>query len=97
MAKKKGSHFSRQFKLQAGGMAVEQGFSYSEVAKKLGISSRSVCNWVKSFRAEGVFPPADQPVPQAEEMKAIRKENARLKMENQILKKAAAYFARESL
>ena len=94
---KKKNSYSRQFKLQAARMAVEQGFSYSEVAEKLGASSWSVRQWVNKFRTEGLLPPADQHVPQAEELKTLRKENAQLKMEVQILKKAAAYFAKESL
>jgi transposase len=43
------------------------------------------------------LPSADQPVPEAEELKRLRKELKQLQMENEILKKAAAYFAKDSL
>jgi transposase-like protein len=52
---------------------------------------------VRKFRAAGKLPPASQPVAEAEELKDLRKDNRRLRMENEILKKAAAYFAKESL
>ena len=53
--------------------------------------------WVKAFRASGHLPPKGQVVPLAEELKAARRELAQLRQENEILKKAAAYFAKESL
>jgi transposase len=43
------------------------------------------------------LPTADQPMPEAEELKRLRKEVKQLQLENEILKKAAAYFARDSL
>ena len=44
-----------------------------------------------------MLPGKDEPVPEAEELKRLRRENADLRVENEILKKAAAYFAKESL
>jgi transposase len=52
---------------------------------------------VNAFRASGHLPPKGQVVPMAEELKALRKQMAQLRLENEILKKAAAYFAKESL
>jgi transposase len=89
--------YNREFKLQAARLVVELGYTYDKAAKQLGATSWSIRNWVQKFREEGIFPPADQPSPQADELKALQKENLELKLENQILKKAAAYFARESL
>ena len=89
--------YKREFKLQAARLVVELGYTYKKAAEQLGTTNFSVRNWVKQFRKEGIFPPADQPLPQTEELKTLRKELAQLRMENQILKKAAAYFAKESL
>jgi len=89
--------YSREFKLQASRLVVEQGYSYNEAARKLGATSWSIREWVKKFRGTGELPPAGQVVPEAEELKRLRKENLNLKVENEILKKAAAYFAKESL
>ncbi len=90
-------HYSEEFRLQAAKLVIEGGYSYAKAAERLGINSWSIRQWVKKFRASGQLPPAGQVVPQAEELKALRKENAELRMENDILKKAAAYFAKESL
>lgn len=89
--------YAEDFKLEAARLVVEHGYTYREAAQRLGTTSWSVRQWVKKFRASGQLPPKDQPVSEAEDLKALRKENQRLRMENEILKKAAAYFAKESL
>lgn len=91
-----GKHYDREFRLSAARMVVDQGFSQREVARRLGITAAAVSKWIQKFRAQGVLPPGDEPSTQALELKALRKENQRLQMENEILKKAAAYFAKES-
>lgn len=95
MSKRK--HYDREFKLQAARLVVEQGYSYREAAERLGGTSWSIRQWVKKFQASGDLPPAGEVVAEADEMRQMRKEIKRLKMENDILKKATAYFARESL
>lgn len=95
MSKRK--HYENEFKLQAARLVVEQGYSYREAADRLGATSWSIRQWVQKFRATGDLPPVGQVVPEAEELRQLRKDNKRLKMENEILKKATAYFARESL
>lgn len=96
-----GSRFSkryaREFRLQAAKLVVEGGYSYEQAASRLGASAWSIRQWVKKFRQSGELPPADQPVPQADELRRLRKELSELRIENEILKKAAAYFAKESL
>lgn len=93
----KGRRYDRQFKLQAAKLVVEHGYSCAEAARRLGTTSWSVGNWVKKFRASGDLPTDGPVVAEAEEMRALRKENEGLRMDNAILKKAAAYFAKESL
>ena len=93
----KNKRYSREFKLGAARMVVEQGFSYREASDRLGASVWSIRNWVHHFRKSGELPPVDQPVVEADELKQLRKNNKQLRMENEILKKATAYFAKDSL
>ena len=89
--------YNKDFKLQAARLVTEQGYSLREAAQRLGISAWSIQNWVKKFRQTGELPPEDESQPAAEQLKQLRNENMRLRMENDILKKAAAYFAKESM
>jgi len=89
--------YAEEFKLQAARLVVEHGYTYRQVSEKLGVHGWSIRQWVRKFRDSGQLPPKDQPPAAAEELKAARKELLRLRMENEILKKAAAYFAKESL
>ena len=89
--------YSKEFKLQAARLVAEQGYSYNQAAERLGTTSWSIRDWVHKFRQTGELPDQSRTQPEADELRGLRKENARLKMENDILKKAAAYFAKESL
>jgi transposase len=89
--------YSEEFRLQAAKLIVEGGYTYHQAAQQLGVSDWALRCWVKTFRASGHLPPKGQVVPMAEELKAARRELAELRQENEILKKAAAYFAKESL
>ena len=89
--------YSKEFKLQAAKLVTEQGYSYDQAAKRLGTTGWSIRNWIQKFRQTGELPAQSETQPKADELRQLRKENARLKMENDILKKAAAYFAKESL
>ena len=89
--------YSKEFKLQAARMVTEQGYSYKQAATRLGATGWSIRNWVQKFRQTGELPAKSETQPKADELRQLRKENARLKMENDILKKAAAYFAKESM
>lgn len=89
--------YSKDFQLQAARLVAEQGYSYNQAAERLGTTSWSIRDWVRKFRQTGELADKDQTQPKADELRELRKENARLKLENEILKKAAAYFAKESL
>ena len=89
--------YSDEFRLQAAKLIVEAGYSYARASQQLGVSNWALRCWVKAFRASGQLPPKGQLVPMAEELKTLRKQMAQLRLENEILKKAAAYFAKESL
>ena len=77
---------------------VKDGQSVSAVCKELGLGDQTLRNWVKAA-AEGKLNGAGGRVVTAEEMELsrLRAENGRLKRENEILKKATAYFARDVL
>lgn len=85
--------FSEEYKREAV-RQVEAGQSISKTAAELGLRDNLLCRWVKEYRARGGedgLSPSER-----EELKALRKECARLRMERDILKKATAFFAKES-
>ena len=86
--------FTREFKVAAVRLVNEQGYSPVEAARRLGVDPATVRDWVKRLSAEpGLGPVGDGAV--AAELRRLRAENARLTMERDILKKAAAFFAKE--
>ena len=86
--------YTREFKVSAVKLVNEQGYSPCEAARSLGVDPASVREWVKKFSDEGGLAPSGEGAIQAE-LRRLRKENARLRTEREILKKAAAFFARE--
>ena len=89
--------YSKDFKLQAAKLVTEQGYSYDQAAKQLGKTGWSVRNWIQKFQQTGELPTKKESQPKIDEIRQLRKEISQLRMENDILKKAAAYFAKESL
>ena len=89
--------YTEEFRLQAAKLIVEGGYTYHQASQRLGVSDWALRCWVKDFRDAGHLPAKGQAVPLAEDLKAARRELAQLRLENEILKKAAAYFAKESL
>ncbi len=77
---------------------VKDGQSISRVIKELGLGDQTLRNWIKAS-AEGRLSGAGSRVvtPEEMELSRLRAENLRLKRENEILKKATAYFARDVL
>jgi transposase len=77
---------------------VKAGQTAGAVAKELGLIEQTLRNWVKAFDAGKLNGPGTKQVtPEQMELSRVRAENLRLRRENDILKKAAAYFAREAL
>jgi transposase len=86
--------YTREFKVSAVKLVHEQGYSVPEAAKSLGVDDRSVRDWMEKLSSElGLAPTGEGAL--AAELRRLRKENARLLMERDILKKAAAFFAKE--
>jgi transposase-like protein len=86
--------FSPQFKAEAVQMVLETGRPIAEVARDLGIGDGTLGNWVNAWRCE--HPEPDQPLTPVERarVKDMEDEIRRLLLENEFLKKAAAFFAR---
>ena len=91
--------FTREFKLEAVQLLTGQGLSLAEAARRLGVSETLLRKWkhalddggAQAFPGHGNLPPLEA------ELHHLRAENKRLRVEHDILKKAAAYFAKESL
>jgi transposase len=84
--------YTREFKVSAVRLVNEQGYSIPKAAKSLGVDAGNVRYWLGKYGAEAA--PSGEGAVQAE-LRRLREENARLLMEREILKKAAAFFARE--
>jgi transposase len=91
--------YTREFKLEAVQLLTGQGLSVAEAARRLGVSENLLRKWKQTLEAEGeqAFPGHGNLPPLEAELHRLRAENRRLRAEQEILKKAAAYFARESL
>lgn len=93
MKKETQKRFTTEFKKEAVNLVVKQGYTNTEAAKSLGVSESAIRNWKKQF-----VPGRDNKnLKQDAEIKRLKKENERLRMEREILKKAAAFFAKETL
>jgi len=89
--------YSREFKVEALRLAGIGDKSASQVARELGIRVNQLGKWKAQLEREASMgAPAKRGRPADDEAAALRRENARLKEENELLKKAAIFFARES-
>jgi len=84
--------YTTEFKRDAVRLALSSENSQVQVARDLGINQASLYNWISQYRGE-VLDSSNTLSPE-QELAALKKENAQLKQEREILKKAAAYFAK---
>jgi transposase len=91
--------FGREFKLEAVKLVRERGVTVAQAARDLDVHENVLRKWVKDFSADPqhAFPGPGQMKPEQLEIERLRREVQKLKAERHILKKAAAYFAREAL
>ena len=92
--------YTKEFREEAVKLVMEEKLSMPEAARRLSLPPSTLANWVKQNKAGrlGDIGKTYRPLTEVEmELAKVRKENAELRMERDILKKAAAYFARESL
>lgn len=91
--------YSREFKVEAVRLVVERRVAMAQAAREVGVHVNVLRSWVSAHRQDPTqaFPGVGQQAPDAAEVTRLRREVARLKMERDILKKAAAFFAQESM
>lgn len=99
MKQTKKPYFSLEFKQDAAQLILSKGYSYAEASASLGVSVSALRKWVKAESGTGKER-NNLSIPQLslserEELLRLRKENTKLKMEREILKKASAFFAQE--
>jgi len=90
--------YSKEFKLDAVALVVEQNYSQAEAARNLGVSAQMLGRWVKeadnddgqAFRGNGKL------TPEQEEIRKLKAQVKRLEMEREVLKKATVFFAKET-
>ena len=90
----KWKRYTEEFKAEAIKQVIERGYSVLEVSRRLGISDKSMYHWMRQAK-QSPTERAEQDI-QAENVR-LRVELARVEEERDILKKAAAYFAKESM
>ena len=91
--------FTREFKLEAVRLIRERGVSDARASEDLKVHPTQLRNWVKAYAEDPqqTFPGVGQMKPEQLEISRLKREVVRLKAERDILKKAAAYFAKESI
>jgi transposase len=97
MSKRKRRKFTEEFKVETVKLIRETGKSVGEVARELDLTESSVRNWVRQAEIDsGTGPPGALTTAEHDELGKLRKRVKILEMEREILKKATAFFAKES-
>jgi len=87
-AKRTRRKFSDEYKIEAVKMVTDQGYKVAEAARNLGVNVNQIHRWIREFSQQ-------EDDTASEELKHLRAENKRLRMERDILKKATVFFASE--
>ena len=87
--------FTDDYKAGAVRLVLDEGKSVAAAARDLGLTESSLRNWVEQARADRTHGKTGLTTAEREELARLRKENRILQEEREILKKAAAFFARE--
>jgi transposase len=90
--------YTREFKVEAVRLIAGQDMTIAQVSKDLGINPGLLGRWKKELQSDAsqAFPGKGHLKPEEEELRRLRRENALLRQERDILKKATAFFAKES-
>ena len=91
--------YTREFKVEAVKLVTERGVTVAQASRDLGVHGTVLRRWVQECAADPqqAFPGLGQMKPEPLELARLRREVLKLKAERDILKKAAAYFAKESV
>ena len=89
--------FSREYKLEAVKLVRDRGVTIAQSSRDLGVHENVLRKWVRDWEADprDAFPGQGQMKPEQQEIERLRREVTKLKAERDILKKAAAYFAKD--
>jgi transposase len=98
LAEIKRRQYTKEFKKEAIELVTRQNYKVSQAASSLGISRNILDRWRREYLAQdqNAFPGSGHQTPELAELNRLREENRKLRMEREILKKAAAFFAKES-
>jgi transposase-like protein len=95
--RQKRRRFTPEFKADTVRLVTQGGRSISAVARDLGVPISALARWVKQAEIDaGKGPPGSVTSSERAELEQLRRENQQLRMEREILKKAAAFFAKEN-
>jgi len=89
--------FTPEYKAEAVDLVISSGRSVAEIARDLGINEGTLGNWVNMAKKRGEVKDKSLDIDERARLKELEDENRRLKMEREILKKAAAWFASQNL
>ncbi len=96
MSSRKYKQYPAEFRESSAKLALESEQPMSQTARELGVTPKSLYSWVSAYSGgNGKIITSKEPA--SEEIKSLKKELARVKLERDILKKAAAYFAKDAL
>lgn len=93
MTKRTNKQYPNEFKQEAVALVIEQDYSIVQAAASLGITNKLLYTWVAKYKKEAQGDSLS--IDERAELIQLRKDNKRLQMEREILKKASAFFARE--
>ena len=94
MTKRTRKRYTEEFKAEAVRLIVEEGYSISQAARNLDVNANMLGRWKRELTEDAEI--RQQVADEKEELKRLREEVRQLKMEREILKKATAFFAKES-
>jgi len=98
LSDRKRKQYTKEFKKEAVELVTKQEYTIAQAASNLGLNSNMLGRWRREYLGHepDAFPGTGHQTTEVEELQRLREENRRLKMEREILKKAAAFFAKES-
>lgn len=98
MAKKRGSNYSPEFRLEAAQLVVKQGYSLKEASEAMNVKSSTLSVWIKQLKSEqgGVMPEGTPMTPEKRKIRELEKRIRRIEMEKEILKKGTALLMSDS-
>ena len=96
MSKRK--RYSKEFKLDAVSLVLDQGYSRAEAARNLGLNGNMLGRWVSEQQADAgqAFRGNGKLTPEQEEIRKLKSQVKNLRLEREILKKATVFFAKET-